>query len=90
MDISEADIRIINFEQEVLMDHLLELVSEALCHCLEGVIHLFCCFVVDEEFVLSLGRHVGGNVVRLFSWIEGQLKGIVEALDIKCFWDHDA
>ena len=51
MDVYESDIGIIEFGWVVFMDHLLELVVEALHHCLEGVVHLFCCFVVNEELL---------------------------------------
>ena len=63
VDVGETNIEIIKFGQVVLMDCILELVLEALCHCLEGVVHLFCCFVADEEFALSLGRHINRNVI---------------------------
>ena len=54
MDFGETDIG-----QVVVMDCLMELILEALCCHLEGVIHLFFHFVTDEEFTPSLGRHIG-------------------------------
>ena len=47
VDIGESDIGIIEIVQVFHMDRLLKLILEALLHCLEGVIHLFCRFVVD-------------------------------------------
>ena len=38
VDIGEIDVRVVELSQVVIMDHLLELVPEALCDCLEGVV----------------------------------------------------
>ena len=38
VDIGETGVRVVELSQVVIMDCLLELVLEALCDCLEGVI----------------------------------------------------
>ena len=76
--IGEDHIRILEFGQEVLMDDLLKLNSEALHHC----IHLFCHFVANDEFALSLDGHNGGNVISILTQIKGWMEGILKALDV--------
>ena len=88
--VGKAYIRIVEFGQVVLMYGLQELILEALCHCLESVLHLFCCFVADEEFAPSLGGCIGGNVIRVLSQVEGWLEEIIKVLDVEHFWHHHA
>ena len=88
--IGEFNAKIIKLSKVVLMDCLLELVPEAFCDRLEGVVDLFCHFVVDKEFAASLGGRVGGTVIRVLAWVEGQLKRFIEELNIERFWHHDA
>ena len=44
----------------------------------------------DKEFTALMGRCIGMIVVRVFAQVEGWLEWVIEALDIDCFWNHDA
>ena len=72
------------------MDGLLKFISEALNHCFEGVVHLFFCFVANEDFAPSLGRCIDGNVIGIFDWVMRVLEGLIEVLCIQHFRHHDA
>ena len=88
--VGEANMRIVEFGKVVLMDGLLKLILEALNHHSEGVVHLFCHFVVDEDFTQLLGECIGRNAIKIFAQVVGLLEELVEALCILCFRHHDA
>ena len=69
VEVGKSDVGIIKFDWVVLMDYLLELVLEALHHCLEDVIHLFCCFVVNEKFTRA------DALVGMLSWYLPGMRG---------------
>ena len=72
------------------MSGLLELIVEALYYHSVGVIFVFGWFVVDENFITLLDRHIVWNVIRVFAWVNGLPEGLIEALNIHCFRHHDA
>ena len=55
------------------MDGILELIVEALNYHSVGVIHLFACFVADEQFITSLGMSLG-YLPRSLGYWKGSLK----------------
>ena len=85
VDIGEADVWIMKFGQVILMDPLLESGLEALCHQLEGVVHLLVCIVADEEFAPSLGRHIGGNIIRVLSRVLGMVERDCQSVGHRAF-----
>ena len=45
---------------------------------------------MDKEFALWLGRHIGGNVVWVLTWVGWWLEQVIEVLDMEHFWHNDA